>query len=71
MTTVDSAARTPRITARQQWWALTTRGLGSLIRNGEVILALIAPVFLAICFYLPLRSIMNQYPGMDLSLIHI
>ncbi len=65
MTTVDSATLAPRITARQQWWALTTRGLGSLVRNGEIVLALVAPVFLAVCFYLPLRSIMNQYPGMD------
>ncbi|UAK40182.1 ABC transporter permease [Gordonia bronchialis] len=63
--TTDLHVDTPHITARQQWWALTARGLGSLLRNGEVILALIAPAFLAICFYLPLRSIMNQYPGMD------
>ena len=46
--TTDLHVDTPHITARQQWWALTARGLGSLLRNGEVILALIAPAFLAI-----------------------
>lgn len=70
MTTVDDAAVQPHtvqphITGRQQWWTLTSRGLGSLLRSGEVILALVAPAFLAVCFYLPLRSIMNSFPGMD------
>lgn len=65
MTTVDGDAVQPHITALQQWWALTARGLASLLRSGEVILALVAPAFLAVCFYLPLRSIMNSFPGMD------
>ncbi len=60
--TVAAAARPP---ALRQWWALTTRGLGSIVRNGEFILAFVSPAFLAICFYLPLRSMMNQTPGMD------
>ncbi|ACY22920.1 ABC-2 type transporter [Gordonia bronchialis DSM 43247] len=63
--TTEHLLDAPHITSRQQWWALTARGLGSLLRSGEVILALIAPAFLAVCFYLPLRSIMNQYPGMN------
>lgn len=63
--TADEIINGVHITVRQQWWVLTARGLGSLLRNGEFILALIAPAFLAVCFYLPLHSIMNQYPGMD------
>lgn len=60
------APTTPvRTSGRRQWWALTLRGLGGVIRNGEIVLALVSPAFLAVCFYLPLRSIMNQTPGMD------
>ncbi|ETA04621.1 ABC transporter [Gordonia alkanivorans CGMCC 6845] len=49
----------------QQWWALTGRGISKVFRNGEVIFAFISPMFLAVCFYLPLRSIMNATPGMN------
>ncbi|MFT4201068.1 ABC transporter permease [Gordonia sp. (in: high G+C Gram-positive bacteria)] len=49
----------------RQWWALTTRGLASILRSGEFIFALASPVVLAVCFYLPLRSLMNKTPGMD------
>ncbi|MFT4128292.1 MAG: ABC transporter permease [Gordonia sp. (in: high G+C Gram-positive bacteria)] len=48
-----------------QWWTLTARGVSGLVRSGEIIFAFISPAFLAICFYLPLRTIMDQYPGMD------
>lgn len=51
--------------ALQQWLVLTSRGLGAIIRSGEIIFAVIAPVLFAMCFYLPLRSIMNNYPGMN------
>ncbi|MET9201185.1 ABC transporter permease [Gordonia sp. NPDC003585] len=61
----DGALANPQPKAGRQWWALTTRGVGGLVRNGEIVLAIVAPAFLAICFYLPLRSIMNAYPGMD------
>lgn len=56
---------TGQINPAQQWWALTLRGIRGVLRNGEFVLALVAPAFLAVCFYLPLRSIMNKYPGMD------
>ncbi|MDY6807948.1 MAG: ABC transporter permease [Actinomycetota bacterium] len=67
----SSAVRTqvtvgrPRTHAFAQWWALTARGLRAMIRNGEIIFAFVAPVLLAICFYLPLRSIMDADPTMD------
>lgn len=55
----------PRTHATAQWWALTIRGLRAIFRNGEIIFAFAAPVLLAICFYLPLRSIMDADPDMD------
>ncbi|MFW0784015.1 ABC transporter permease [Gordonia sp. CPCC 206044] len=55
----------PRTRGTAQWWALTGRGLVALVRSGEIIFAFVAPVLLAICFYLPLRSIMNADPTMD------
>lgn len=59
------AAPDIRISSGRQLAALTGRAVGSILRNGEVIFAIIAPAFLAVCFYLPLRSIMNSYPGMN------
>ncbi|MGW0037980.1 ABC transporter permease [Gordonia sp. NPDC003376] len=53
------------IEAVRQWWALTMRGLGSIMRNGEVIFAFVSPAFLAVAFYVPLRSIMSQYADID------
>ncbi|MCZ0914459.1 ABC transporter permease [Gordonia amicalis] len=53
------------MSASGQWWALTVRGLAGMTRSGEVLFALISPAFLAICFYLPLRSIMDSAPGMN------
>ncbi|MBD0860961.1 ABC transporter permease [Gordonia sp. zg691] len=54
-----------RVSAFRQWQALTVRGLSGMVRGGEIIFAFVSPVFLAVCFYLPLRSIMNSAPGMD------
>ncbi|GAB32429.1 ABC transporter permease [Gordonia otitidis] len=51
--------------ALQQWWALTTRGLAKVVRNGEIILAFLSPIFLAVCFYLPLRKVMDSLPGVN------
>ncbi|ALG86958.1 ABC transporter [Gordonia phthalatica] len=45
--------------------ALSSRGITKVFRNGEVIYAFISPVFLAVCFYIPLRKVMDLYPGMD------
>lgn len=53
------------VSSVRQWWALTVRGVGGLVRNGEIVFAFVAPAFIAVCFYLPLQSIMNQYQGMD------
>ncbi len=56
--------RTPaeaRTRPLQQWWALSIRGVSKVFRNGEFVFAFISPVFLAICFYLPLSSVMNSY----------
>lgn len=36
-----------------------------MLRNGEFVFAFIAPAFLALCFYLPLRKVMDSAPGMD------
>ncbi|GAA3048754.1 antibiotic transporter [Gordonia defluvii] len=49
----------------RQWWALSMRVMASIARNGEFVTALLSPVLLAVCFYLPMRSMMNQAPGMD------
>ncbi|AZG48347.1 ABC transporter permease [Gordonia insulae] len=58
-------ASPPQINALHQWWALTSRGVFGIVRNGEIVFAIIAPAFLAVCFYIPLRSMMDSYPGMD------
>nr|WP_249155083.1 ABC transporter permease [Gordonia polyisoprenivorans] len=39
--------------------------MSRVYRNGELIFAFLSPAFLAVCFYLPLRSIMNEAPGMN------
>ncbi|GAC78180.1 ABC-2 type transport system permease protein [Gordonia malaquae] len=51
--------------ALRQTWTLTARGLLKVLRNGEFVYAFIAPAFLALCFYLPLRKVMDSTPGMD------
>jgi ABC-2 type transport system permease protein len=50
--------------ALRQWWALSTRAMRGVVVNGEIILAFVSPAFLAVCFYLPLRNIMN-IPGIN------
>lgn len=62
---VDSGALTARTRPVQQWWALTGRGVSKALRNGEAVFAFVSPMFLAVCFYLPLRSIMDSAPGMN------
>lgn len=58
---VPAEARTRPL---QQWWALTARGVSKVFRNGEFVFAFVSPVFLAVCFYLPLSSVMNSF-GVD------
>ncbi|GAB89948.1 ABC transporter permease [Gordonia rhizosphera] len=65
MTSGSVVVGRPTTSAVAQWWALTSRGLRAIVRNGEIIFAFVAPVLLAICFYLPLRSIMDADPTMD------
>lgn len=55
----------PRIRPTKQWAALASRGVGKVFRNGEFVFAFVSPAFLAVCFYLPLSSIMNSYPGVN------
>lgn len=69
MTMTSPPARTtvtlPPISVIEQWRALTARSIIATVRNGEIVIAIISPVFLAVCFYLPLRTVMNMSPGMN------
>lgn len=65
MTAQFTLGAPPAARVLPQWWALTTRGVSGAIRTGEIIYAFTAPALLGLCFYLPLRSIMNATPGMD------
>ncbi|MHC3002887.1 ABC transporter permease [Gordonia sp. GN26] len=59
-----SSLRTPaeaRTRPMQQWWALSVRGISKVFRNGEFVFAFVSPVFLAVCFYLPLSAVMDTY----------
>ncbi|HMS75123.1 ABC transporter permease [Gordonia sp. (in: high G+C Gram-positive bacteria)] len=51
--------RTPQISPLGQWLALSHRGLIHVMKNGEVIFAIISPLLLAVCFYVPLRRLMD------------
>ncbi|MEZ5210155.1 ABC transporter permease [Gordonia sp. (in: high G+C Gram-positive bacteria)] len=44
----------------QQLWVLIVRSLTKIVRNGEILFAFISPLMLAACFYLPLRSLVNE-----------
>lgn len=61
---IDDIA-SPWLRTLRQWWTLTVRGLLNVLRNGEFLFAFIAPAFLALCFFLPLRKIMDAMPGMN------
>lgn len=50
----------PRISAGQQWWVLTCRGLLKVARNGEFVFAFVSPALLAVCFFLPLRKVVAE-----------
>lgn len=69
---VDSRSADPvnrdlpvRISSLQQWWALTTRGIMRVLRSGDFIFAFVSPAFVGVCYYLPLRKIMDMAPGMN------
>lgn len=57
---LDSAGVPFGVRTARQWWTLTARGLLKVLRNGEFVFAFVAPAFLAICFYLPLRKVMDS-----------
>lgn len=56
-TSMNWSSAAVRINPVQQWWVLTVRGLTKVLRNGEFVLALVSPLLLAACFYLPLRKL--------------
>ncbi|GAA2065546.1 ABC transporter permease [Williamsia deligens] len=53
----------PTVHPLNQIGALTGRSLRSMFRQGEFYLGVFAPIMLAICFYVPLRSIFDSIPG--------
>ncbi|MBE7159602.1 MAG: ABC transporter permease [Williamsia herbipolensis] len=53
----------PDVRPMGQIAALTARSLRSMFRQGEFYLGIFAPIMLAICFYVPLRSIFDSIPG--------
>lgn len=61
---VDKGPR-PSISAWGQTVALTGRSLRGMLRQGEFVLGIFAPVMLTICFYVPLRGIFDVLPGVD------
>lgn len=60
---LESVTPSPGVRVARQWWTLTSRGLLKVLRNGEFVFAFVAPAFLALCFYLPLRKVMDSAPG--------
>lgn len=57
--------RRPQVHPLGQIGALTARSLRSMFRQGEFYLGIFAPIMLAICFYVPLRSIFDAIPGVN------
>lgn len=59
----DSTASDPH--AVRQWLALNDRFLKTMGRHYEFVLCILAPILLTVCFYLPLRKVMEIYSGID------
>ena len=59
--TTDAVRRTPAAT---QWTALSARGIRAALREGDLLLAVGAPVVYYICFYVPLHGSMSAV-GID------
>ncbi|PXW35067.1 UNVERIFIED_CONTAM: ABC-2 type transport system permease protein [Williamsia faeni] len=55
----------PRTRPFDQFMALTSRALLTMNRHYEFFLCMTAPVLLTACFYVPLRTIMSDYIGVD------
>lgn len=62
---ISAGGRRPSVRPGRQWMALTQRSIIGMKRQGEFYLSITAPVLLTLCFYIPLRTIMDGYPGMD------
>lgn len=58
MTTLFETRKPP--SAVTQWWVLTCRVIAPSLRNGEVFLAIISPVFFTVAIYLPLAGVMQE-----------
>lgn len=58
------AHRRPEPSGFQQWRALSGRSIRSMIRKGDLLIAVIAPLVFTIGFYLPLKFVM-QIKGVD------
>lgn len=55
-----------RVPAGMQWTALSERGIRAALREGDVVLAVAAPVAFYVCFYVPLRKSMSA-TGIDFA----
>ncbi|WP_420751472.1 ABC transporter permease [Rhodococcus sp. O3] len=53
----------PESTPIRQWWVLTARGLGSALRGGSMLTALIAPIVFTLGFYVPLHAVITRFSG--------
>ncbi|GED99901.1 doxorubicin resistance ABC transporter permease protein DrrB [Gordonia spumicola] len=62
---VETVSTPTGLRTLRQWQTLTVRGLKKVLRNGEFVFAFIAPAFLALCFYLPLRKVMDATGDLD------
>lgn len=56
--------RRPDPNGFQQWLALTGRSLKTMVKTGELAVAVIAPLIFTVGFYLPLRFVM-KLQGVD------
>ncbi|RJO75293.1 antibiotic transporter [Nocardia panacis] len=51
----------PRTAPLAQWWVLARRLIRPSLRNGEVIMALLAPTVFTVGFYVPLNLVMTVF----------
>ncbi|WP_336085432.1 ABC transporter permease [Nocardia sp. SSK8] len=63
MTTVNPAGPV-RVPPREQWSALSERGIRAAVREGDLVLGFASPLVFFICFYVPLRKSMEA-AGID------
>ncbi|NMN98110.1 ABC transporter permease [Antrihabitans stalactiti] len=61
MSLAATVARRPEPTAIRQWWVLTVRLTQPSLRNGEMVLAALAPPLFTLGFYVPLNIVMSVF----------